>query len=54
MQRRDFLLATGAVTLAGASRAAPDAGSVQAKGPGLVQLASDCIELGEECQAHCL
>src|SRR5262245_9949813 len=54
MLRRDFLLATGAATLAGASRAAPDAGSAQAKGPGLVQLASDCIELGEECQAHCL
>ena len=54
MERRDFLLATGAVAVAGASRAAPDAGPGQAKGPGLVQLASDCIELGEVCQAHCL
>jgi Cys-rich four helix bundle protein (predicted Tat secretion target) len=54
MERRDFLLGTGAVAVAGASRAAPDAGPGQAKGPGLVQLASDCIELGEVCQAHCL
>ena len=54
MHRRDFVLATGALAVAGASRAAPDGGPGQAKGPGLVQLASDCIELGEECQAHCL
>jgi Cys-rich four helix bundle protein (predicted Tat secretion target) len=53
MQRRDFLIATGAATLAGAARAAPDAGSAQTKSPGLVQLASDCIEIGEECLAHC-
>ncbi|HZJ55062.1 MAG TPA: four-helix bundle copper-binding protein [Myxococcaceae bacterium] len=52
MQRREFLFATAG--LAGAVRAAPDAGSAPTKGPGLVQLASDCIELGEECQAHCL
>ena len=53
MQRRDFMLAGGALALAGASRAAPDAGAA-GKAPGLVELGRACIEVGEECQAHCL
>jgi Cys-rich four helix bundle protein (predicted Tat secretion target) len=54
MERRDLILASGALALAGASRAAPDAGAGAPRSPGLVQLASDCVEVGEECQAHCL
>ena len=54
MERRDFVLATGALALAGAAQAAPDAGAAAAKGPGLVELGSACIQVGEECQAHCL
>ncbi|HEY1906114.1 MAG TPA: hypothetical protein VGG91_08735 [Myxococcaceae bacterium] len=44
MERRDFM-ATGALALAGAAAG---------KAPGLVELASACIQVGEECQAHCL
>jgi Cys-rich four helix bundle protein (predicted Tat secretion target) len=53
MERRDFMLATGALALGGVSRAAPDAGAL-GKPPGLVELGSACIQVGEECQAHCL
>jgi len=54
MERRDFMLATGALAFAGAAHAAPDAGAAAGKAPGLVELASACIQVGEECQAHCL
>ena len=53
MERREFMLATGALSLAGVSQAAPDAGAA-GKAPGLVELGSACIQVGEECQAHCL
>ena len=53
MERRDFMLAAGALALSGASQAAPDAGAT-VKAPGLVELGSACIQVGEECQAHCL
>jgi Cys-rich four helix bundle protein (predicted Tat secretion target) len=52
MERRDFMLATGALALAGASHAAPDGGA-PGKPQGLVELGSACIQVGEECQAHC-
>ena len=54
MKRRDLMLATGALALAGASQAAPDAGLAPGKSPGLLELGSACIQVGEECQAHCL
>ena len=54
MERRDFMLATGALALAGVSNAAPDPAPAQGKGANLVDLASACIQTGEECQAHCL
>jgi Cys-rich four helix bundle protein (predicted Tat secretion target) len=53
MERRDFMVATGALAFASAAHAAPDAGTA-AKAPGLVELGSACIQVGEECQAHCL
>jgi Cys-rich four helix bundle protein (predicted Tat secretion target) len=52
MERRDFMLATGVLALAGASQAAPDAGA-PGKPQGLMELGSACIQVGEECQAHC-
>jgi hypothetical protein len=54
MKRRDLMLAGGALALAGVSRAAPDAGSAPGKGASLVELGSACIQVGEECEAHCL
>ena len=53
MNRRELILATGAFAVSGASAAAPDAGTGAAKSPNLIELASSCIEIGEECQAHC-
>lgn len=53
MDRRDFMLAGGALAFAGTAQAAPDAGAAE-KAPGLVELGSACIEVGEECLAHCL
>ena len=54
MKRRDLMLAGGALALAGVSHAAPDAGSAPGKGASLVELGSACIQVGEECEAHCL
>lgn len=53
MNRRELILATGALAVSGASAAAPDAGTGAAKSPNLIELASNCIQIGEECQAHC-
>jgi Cys-rich four helix bundle protein (predicted Tat secretion target) len=53
MHRREFMVASGALAVSGVAAAAPDAGSALAKGAGLVELGSACIQVGEECQAHC-
>jgi Cys-rich four helix bundle protein (predicted Tat secretion target) len=53
MQRRDFMLASGVLAVAGTAHAALDAGAA-GKAPGLVELGSTCIQVGEECLAHCL
>lgn len=53
MNRREFVLAAGSLTVAGASAAAPDAGVSGDPGSRLVTVASECIEAGERCQAHC-
>ena len=55
MNRRDFVVAAGALAAAGSSRAASDAGSAAAGSPTpeLVQLGSACVQVGELCEAHC-
>ena len=53
MNRRELILATGALAVSGAASAAPDAGTAPGKPPNLVELGSACIQVGEECQAHC-
>jgi len=57
MNRRELLVATGALTAAAAVKAAPDGGAATGgtpAGTGLVETASACIEAGELCHAHCL
>ena len=54
MNRREFVLATGTVALAGSSAAAPDAGAASpTTAQRLVEVASACIQTGELCEAHC-
>ena len=55
MERRDLMLATGALALAGVSQAAPDAGPAPGKPPGLVEL-RERLHPGRRGmpQAHCL
>jgi Cys-rich four helix bundle protein (predicted Tat secretion target) len=56
MNRREFVVAAGALTAAAGSKAAPDggAGAAASSGAGLVEVASACIQTGELCHAHCL
>jgi len=56
MNRRDFVVGAAALTGAGVASAAPDGGSAApgTAGKELVQLATECVEVGELCQAHCL
>ena len=54
MDRRRFLIGAAAVTVTGSAGAAADGGTGS---PGaanrLVDLASDCVRIGELCEAHC-
>ncbi|HUM12996.1 MAG TPA: Csp1 family four helix bundle copper storage protein [Myxococcaceae bacterium] len=56
MNRREFVFGAAALTGAGVARAAPDGGIAAGASAGkeLVQLAAECTEVGELCQAHCL
>ena len=55
MNRREFVLATGAAVLAARADAAPDAGAASSTSSGqkLIETASACIQTGELCEAHC-